>query len=217
MKFNGNLYELTKVLPKYDEELNIEELDYEEKVFESLINKINKSKSEDGLIRVRYVSNKFNKNGDEDFELINYLIVHDLFNKIFNQYCIYYTKLTDEVYDYDEAPIEITWDYKRYKEGLNTKSIQSQIATYEVRKNIEKCREEGHIFDTWKRYKIVRRVPGSMDSLVIQDIDESYYSRTCKRCGYVEKTFDNPELHIDNLRTFEDEVYEYQMLKIMKE
>ena len=86
-------------------------------------------------------------------------------------------------------------------------SIQHYYEIQEHEQNEKTCEREGHLFDEWRKveYRGSRRVDskdgsfydhnGYLQSYTTQtyeDYSELYWIRTCKRCGYSEKSFQEP-------------------------
>ena len=91
-------------------------------------------------------------------------------------------------------------------------SIVSSTKHYHEMQELEKkkdvCQQEGHLFGEWERveYNKSRRVDSKNQSYydnngylhnyktdTYEDYNESYWLKTCKRCGYSEKSIEEPE------------------------
>ena len=94
---------------------------------------------------------------------------------------------------------------------------------------INTCQQEGHLFEEWKKveYKKSRHVDSKKNSyydrngylqssltLTYEDYDEIFWTRTCKRCGYSEKSLQEPEEVIEKR---EEEAKQARILKLEKE
>ena len=189
MKFNDKLYEISSSFKKGEEVYSSEELELEKKVMDIITSNIDSSKIEDGLVIIRFESKLWKES--LEYDLICDLISRGLFNKLFNQYHIYIGNTCFNVNDYSDGFIEIIWDYKRYKEDMNSPIMKDKISEYELNKAREECMKSSHIFGEWDKYKVIKRVYDDSLEKGYEDVDNSYISRTCKRCGFTEKRFNS--------------------------
>ena len=184
MKFNDRLYELAKSINEEDDIETNEEEEYEKIVIDMICDNINQNNYKDGLIKTNFSLKEYN--------ILDDLVNNKRFNKLFNKYHIY---IGNESNDY----IEIIWDYKRYKEDLESEKMRSSILEYQNAKKKEECAKNGHDFGDWDFFKVVRKIIDENEESSYKEIDVSYYSRTCKRCGYIEREEKSPRVIVYNL------------------
>lgn len=117
-----------------------------------------------------------------------------------------------------------------------SKVIESIVSSiqhyYEIQEHEQKegiCKREGHLFDEWRKveYKNSRHIDSKDNSYydrngylrsytthTYEDYDEIYWIRTCKRCGYSEKSLQEPKEVIEKR---EEEEKQARIKKLEKE
>ena len=119
------------------------------------------------------------------------------------------------------------------KQSKVIESIVSSIQHYyEIQEHEQKgsiCQREGHLFDEWRKveYKNSRRINSKDNSSydhngylqsytthTYENYDEIYWIRTCERCGYSEKSLQEPKEVIEKR---EEEEKKTRIKKLEKE
>ena len=133
MKFDSDLYELTKNISEQEKEYTKEELEFAKLILSEFCKKAKEEKPEDGLIKVTFTS-RWWSTVDNGYHEINDLLRLSKFNTLFRHYNIY---IGDSSYledEYHNAYFELIWDYKTYLDGLKNPLIQEEVKLYEQEK-----------------------------------------------------------------------------------
>ena len=108
MKFDSELYELTKDISEEKKEYTKEELEFAKLILNEFCKKAKEEEPDDGLIRVTFTS-KWWSTVDEGYHEINDLLKLRKFNTLFRHYNIY---IGDSSYledEYHDAYFELIW------------------------------------------------------------------------------------------------------------
>ena len=123
MKFDSELYELTKGVSKEKKEYTKEELEFARLILNEFCKKAKEEEPEDGLIRVTFIS-KWWSTVDEGYHEINDLLRLRKFNTLFRHYNIYIGDLSFLEDEYHDSYFELIWDYRTYMDGLKNREMQ---------------------------------------------------------------------------------------------
>lgn len=142
MKFDSELYELTKSVSKEKKEYTKEELEFARVILNEFCKKAKEEKPQDGLIRVTFTRQWWSKVDKGYHEIID-LLKLGKFNTLFRHYNIYVGGLSylgglsfleDELPPFIDEYFELIWDYRTYMDGLKNREMQEKIRRYEDNK-----------------------------------------------------------------------------------
>ncbi len=210
MKFNGYLYELTKNINDDDSEYTNEEIEFARVILDEFCNKAKNAKPHDGLISVEFKS-RWYCDSDKGYKEIYHL--SRKFNSMFRHYNIYIGDVSYLEDEFHDAYFKLVWDYKTYMDNLKSREMQAMIEKYEKEKLQKMCASEGHDFGDWTYIKPIEDVyaPTPISGVT------PYWRKECKRCGFKQISYNDPEEYAKEIEDCESEISRLQnRLRLLK-
>lgn len=162
MKFDSELYELTKEISKEKIEYTKEELEFARLILSEFYEKAKEEKPKDGLITVTF-KDRWWSTTDMGYHEIYELVRLKKFNTLFRHYNIYVqdsSSIQDEGHD---AYFELIWDYRTYTDSLKNSEMQEKIERYEKEKKYNEYKTNKE--EVAKIEEDIKRLQRKLDTL----------------------------------------------------